>query len=56
MATPTHQRYTLMRPARDAFNAGNFFTGFVYMLVACLSPLAGRTESRNLSSDAYVMF
>lgn len=48
--------HTLMRPAGEAFSAGNYFTGFVYVLLVCLSPLAGRTENHNLSSDVYVMF
>lgn len=48
--------HALMRPAREAFNVGSYFTGFVYVLLVCLNPLAGRTENRNLSSDVYVMF
>lgn len=57
MATsPPKRLQTLMRPAREAFNSGNYFTGFVYVLLVCLSPLAGRTENRSLSSDVYIMF
>jgi hypothetical protein len=45
-----------LKPAWTALRSGHLFTGFVYLVLAGISPLARRTEDRTLSSDLYVMF
>jgi hypothetical protein len=52
----THERRAYLRPARHALRERRFFTAILYVLLACLSPLAERREERALSGDLYVMF
>ena len=51
-----HEQRAYLRPARHALREARYFTALLYLILACLSPLAARREERSLSADLYVMF
>jgi hypothetical protein len=51
-----HERRAYLRPGWHAWRMRRFFTATLYLILACLSPLAPRREDRSLSTDLYVMF